>query len=73
MGRGDGRADLGCRREGTEKMTKAAKKAILRSVDRVLVAPLGRAPRKEKLEDALRWIWDIDFGPLLPEVPLARH
>jgi hypothetical protein len=42
-------------------MTKAVKKAILRSVDRVLVAPLGRAPRKEKLEDALRWIWDIDF------------
>jgi hypothetical protein len=42
-------------------MAKAAKKAILRYVDRVLVAPLGKAPSKEKLEEALRWIWDIDF------------
>jgi hypothetical protein len=42
-------------------MTKAAKKAILRNVSEVLVAPLGRAPGKKELEGALRWIWGIDF------------
>ncbi len=43
------------------QMTKAAKKAILRDVDEVLVVPLGHAPGKKELEGALRWIWGIDF------------
>jgi hypothetical protein len=47
--------------ERKRQMTKATKKAILRDVDEVLVVPLGRAPGKKELEEALRWIWGIDF------------
>jgi hypothetical protein len=41
-------------------MTKAAKKAILRSADDVLIAPLGQAPGEKELEEALTWIWGIE-------------
>jgi hypothetical protein len=41
-------------------MPKVAKRATLRNVGEVLVAPLGQAPGKKELEEALRSIWGID-------------